>query len=55
MDGLKVQHAFTHAGEYQVQVTGTGLGAITERKSAAVSVSGDVSTRFRPADKHRAE
>jgi alpha-galactosidase len=55
MDGMKVQHAFTHAGEYQVQVTGTGLGAITERKSAAVSVSGDVSTRFRPADKHRAE
>ena len=55
MDGMKVHHAFTHAGEYQVQVTGTGLGAVTERKSAALSVSGDVSTRFRPADKHRAE
>jgi len=52
-EGLSVQHAFTHAGEYDVQVTVTGLNAVTNRKASKVSVSGDVSTRFDQQAKQR--
>lgn len=55
VDGMEVQHAFTHPGEYDVRVSVTGLGAITNSKVLTVSVAGDVSTRFEPADKHRSE
>jgi alpha-galactosidase len=54
-DGMTVHHAFTHAGEYGVQVTATGLDATTNLKTFTVSISGDVSTRFAPAEKQRAE
>jgi hypothetical protein len=53
MDGLKVQHTFTHPGEYQVQATVTGLGGIANRKASKVSITGDVSTRFEPAAMRR--
>jgi alpha-galactosidase len=55
MDGMAVQHAFTHAGEYGVAVTATGLDAITNLKTFTVSISGEVSTRFAPEEKLRAE
>jgi alpha-galactosidase len=55
MDGMKVTHAFTHAGNYAVQVTATGLGATTMRKAFSVSVSGEVSTLFDPGRKQRPE
>ncbi len=54
-DGTEVQHAFTHSGEYVVQATVTGLDATTNRNTLTVSISGDVSTRFKPAEKQRAE
>lgn len=53
-DGLEVQHAFTHAGDYDVQVTATGLGGVANRKASRVSITGDVSTRFEPEAKQRA-
>jgi alpha-galactosidase len=52
-DGLQVQHAFTHTGEYDVQVMVTGLGGITNRKTSRVSITGDVSTRFDQEAKQR--
>jgi alpha-galactosidase len=52
-DGLEAQHAFTHAGEYDVQVTVTGLGAVANRKTSRVSITGDVSTRFDQEAKQR--
>ena len=55
MDGMEVQHAFTHAGEYDVQATVTGLDAITNRRTLTVDVSGDVPTRFEQTDKQRPE
>ncbi len=55
MDGTEAQHAFTHAGDYQVQATVTGLDAVTNRKTSMVSISGDVPTRFEPSEKRRAE
>ncbi len=55
LDGMKVQHAYTHPGEYEVHVTATGLDAVTNSKTLTVSVSGNISTRFVPADKRRPE
>jgi hypothetical protein len=55
LDGMKVQHAYTHPGEYEVHVTATGLDAITNSKTLTVSISGNLSTRFVPADKRRPE
>ncbi|MGA2834364.1 MAG: PKD domain-containing protein [Terracidiphilus sp.] len=55
LDGMKVQHAYTHPGEYEVHVTATGLDAITNSKTIEVSITGNISTRFVPADKRRPE
>ncbi len=55
MDGMKVTHAFTHAGKYVVRVTATGLGATTARKAFGVTISGEVSTLFDAGRKQRPE
>jgi alpha-galactosidase len=52
-DGLQVQHAFTHAGEYDMQVTVAGLSGTANRKTSRISISGDVSTRFEQEAKQR--
>jgi alpha-galactosidase len=54
-DGLKVHHAYTQAGEYTVRVTATGLEASTSSKTLTVKISGNIATRFVPADKKRPE
>ena len=54
-DGTKVQHAYTHAGEYDVHVTATGLGATANSKDVKVKISGNIATRFVPAEKKRPE
>jgi len=53
--GMQVQHAFTHAGQYEVQATVTGVDATTNSKTVTVLISGDVPTRFEAADKMRRE
>jgi len=55
LDGMNVYHAYTQPGEYHVHVTATGLGATTNSKTLTVSVSGNIATRFVPADKKRPE
>jgi alpha-galactosidase len=55
MEGMHVQHAYTHPGQYQVNVIVTGLAATTSRNTVSVSISGDVSTRFDQANKQRPE
>ena len=54
-EGIEVQHAFTHAGNYEVQATVSGLDAAVNRRTFRVSISGEVSTRFVPSEKQRAE
>jgi hypothetical protein len=54
-DGTEVRHAYTHSGEYSVAVTVTGLDSVTNRKTLAVTISGNISTRFEPSQKQRAE
>ncbi len=53
--GMKVQHTYTQTGEYEVHVTATGLDAITNSKTIKLSVTGIVSTRFKPDNKLRPE
>jgi hypothetical protein len=55
LDGLKVNHTYTHSGEYTVHVSAVGLDAIANSKTVTVSISGSIPTRFVPAEKKRAE
>ena len=55
MDGKKAQHAYTHAGEYDLHVTATGLDASANSKDVKIKISGNIATRFVPADKKRPE
>ncbi len=52
-DGAAVGHAFTHAGNYVVSVTATGLNGRTAGQTFPVTVTGAVSTRFTPSEKQR--
>jgi alpha-galactosidase len=54
-DGTEVRHAYTRPGAYQVTVTVTGLDSVTNRKTLAVAIAGEISTRFDPLQKQRAE
>jgi len=54
-DGMKAQHAYTQSGEYTVRVTATGLEASTSSKTFTVKISGNIATRFVPANKKRPE
>jgi hypothetical protein len=54
-DGMKVQHTYTQSGKYTVRVTATGLEAITSSKTFTVKISGNIATRFVPANKKRPE
>ena len=54
-DGVKVQHTYTQSGKYTVRVTATGLEAITSSKTFTVKISGNIATRFVPANKKRPE
>jgi hypothetical protein len=54
-DGMKAEHAYTHSGEYDVRATASGLDGITSFRTTKISISGNVSTRFVPADKRRPE
>ena len=55
LDGFNVQHAYTQPGEYQVQVTVTGLDASVNSTSLKVSISGKMSYAFHPAENTRFE
>ena len=54
-NGLKVHHAYTLPGEYTVRMTATGLGESTASKTATVTISGNIATKFVPAEKKRPE
>jgi hypothetical protein len=55
LDGMEVHHAYTQRGEYEVHVTVTGLGAITNSTTLKVSVSGKLPTTFNPSARTRFE
>ena len=51
---MRVEHAYTHSGEYQVMVSVTGLDSGVSRKTVAVAVDGTIATRFEPTRNRRA-
>lgn len=50
-EGSNVKHAYTRSGEFEVHVTATGLNAVTGSRSFKTTVSGNMTTKFIPADK----
>lgn len=46
-------HAFTHQGEFTVKLHVDGLDGVPFEKSVQIKVSGDIDTRFAPANKKR--
>jgi hypothetical protein len=54
-DGMRVQHAYTASGDYEVAVSATGLGSLTSSKAQKVVVDGTISTRFEPSRNKRAD
>ena len=53
LDGIKVQHTYSKPGKYSVEVTAAGIDTVTNSKTVPVSVSGNIPTRFVPAEKKR--
>jgi len=55
LDGAQVQHAYTHAGQFQLKVTAKGVDGIDGSKTVGLPISGAVDTRFAPEQKRRPE
>jgi alpha-galactosidase len=54
-DGMKALHAYTQSGAYTVRATCTGLESRSSSHTLTVTISGNIATRFVPADKKRPE
>ena len=54
-DGAQVDHAWTEAGTYMVQLTATGVDGKSAERSCKVSVTGRLSTAFTPSRNERYE
>jgi hypothetical protein len=52
-DGIHVRHAYTASGNYQIEVTATGLNAMAAHKMQRIAVEGATSTRFEPTRSRR--
>jgi len=55
LDGAAVQHAYTHAGQYSVKLSVTGIDGAGDLKTLPIQISGEVNTRFIPEQKRRPE
>ncbi len=55
LEGASVSHAYTTAGDYEVHVTAVGVDGSENERTLPVHVTGNVSTRFVPAQKQRWE
>jgi alpha-galactosidase len=54
-EGTVVSHTYTHAGEYEITVTSTGLNSVAVSKTVKVSISGEIPTLFDPSKIQRAD
>ena len=52
-DGVEVSHAYTHAGQYTVTATATGLNGSKALKTLGITVTGMVPTTYRPYERVR--
>jgi hypothetical protein len=53
IEGKRVTHAYTHAGDYEVRLISVGLGGITSEDKFTVKVSDSITTTFAPENKRR--
>lgn len=53
LDGEQTHHTYTHAGQYRVKVTATGIDGLDDLKTLVIRVSGAVDTHFAPEQKRR--
>jgi alpha-galactosidase len=51
--GAKVAHSYTHAADFTVRLSASGLDGIAFEKSMPVKVTGKIGTRFAPSSKKR--
>lgn len=51
--GARTAHAFTHAGNYTVTLTATGLDGLEAKKKFSFPVTGSIATTFAPAKSTR--
>jgi hypothetical protein len=51
--GAEVDHAYTHAGTFQVHLHATGLDGSSSEQSSSITIHGAVSTKYVPGDKRR--
>jgi hypothetical protein len=55
LDGAEARHTYTHAGQYQVKLSVTGIDGLGEVKTLPIQISGEIDTRFLPDQKRRPE
>jgi alpha-galactosidase len=53
LTGAEVDHAYTHAGTFQVRIHATGLDGSSSEQRNSVTIQGAVSTKYVPDDKRR--
>ena len=53
LEGAKVSHAYTTAGDYKVSITALGVDGLKADRTLPMHVTGAVSTRFVPTEKER--
>lgn len=53
LDGMSVEHAYTHSGSYTVHAHGVGIGGASADKTFPVTITGAVNTKFIPEDIRR--
>jgi len=53
LTGAEVDHAYTHAGTFQVRIHATGLDGSSSEQRNSVTIQGAVSTKYVPGDKRR--
>jgi hypothetical protein len=53
VSGAEVDHAYTHAGTFQVRIHATGLEGSSSEQDSLVRIQGAVSTKYGPGDKRR--
>jgi hypothetical protein len=53
VDGMAVEHAYTHGGTYTVKAHAVGIGGVAAEQTFPVTITGAVVTKFIPEEKRR--
>jgi hypothetical protein len=51
--GANVDHAFTHAGTYEVHIHAIGVGGSSSHQNRELTIHGSISTKYQPGAKRR--